>query len=63
MKDGFGFIKCAERDARMFFHFSEMMDSSKEVKIQEEVEFCVIQVRQVCLERVLLEYIHTCLLN
>ena len=24
LKDGFGFIRCAERDARMFFHFSEV---------------------------------------
>ena len=27
LKDGFGFIRCAERDARMFFHFSEVSPS------------------------------------
>ena len=26
VKEGFGFIKCVDRDARMFFHFSEMLD-------------------------------------
>lgn len=43
VKEGFGFITCADRDARMFFHFSEMIDPSKEVKTGEEVEFTVIQ--------------------
>ena len=28
LKDGFGFIRCAERDARMFFHFSEVSQKS-----------------------------------
>ena len=27
LKEGFGFIRCCDRDARMFFHFSELMDS------------------------------------
>lgn len=27
VKDGFGFIKCACREARMFFHFSEMLQA------------------------------------
>ena len=45
VKDGFGFITCAERESRMFFHFSEMMDPDMEVKVGEEVEFTVIQVR------------------
>lgn len=44
VKEGFGFIRCAEREARMFFHFSEIIDSTnKEVKAQEEVEFTVVQ--------------------
>jgi len=42
-KDGFGFIRCAERDARMFFHFSEMLDPDQEVRQSEEVEFTVVQ--------------------
>ena len=28
LKDGFGFIKCADRDTRMFFHFSELLGVS-----------------------------------
>lgn len=43
LKDGFGFITCAERDARMFFHFSEFLDPDKDIKIGEEVDFHVIQ--------------------
>ncbi|XP_033741037.1 cold shock domain-containing protein E1-like isoform X1 [Pecten maximus] len=43
LKDGYGFIHCAERDSRMFFHFSEMLSGDKEVKPQEEVEFTVTQ--------------------
>ena len=27
LRDGFGFIRCADRDARMFFHFNEVIDS------------------------------------
>ena len=44
IKDGFGFISCAERDARMFFHFSEMMNAEREIKLHDEVEFTVVQV-------------------
>ena len=44
LKDGFGFIRCADREARMFFHFSEMMEGESEPKLQEEVEFTVVQV-------------------
>lgn len=43
LKEGFGFIRCADREARMFFHFSELMEPDAEPKIQEEVEFTVIQ--------------------
>nr|XP_006811185.1 PREDICTED: cold shock domain-containing protein E1-like [Saccoglossus kowalevskii] len=42
VKEGFGFIKCVDRDARMFFHFSELLDPSHEIKISDEVEFTVI---------------------
>lgn len=41
LKDGFGFIKCAERDARMFFHFSEVLDVKRTVAVGDEVEFTV----------------------
>lgn len=27
LKEGFGFIKCADRDARVFFHFSEAIEA------------------------------------
>lgn len=43
VKDAFGFIRCAEQDTRMFFHFSEMMEPEREIKKGEEVEFTVIQ--------------------
>ena len=42
-KDGFGFIRCAERDARMFFHFSEMLNPDIEICQSDEVEFTVVQ--------------------
>ncbi len=44
VKDGFGFISCIEREARMFFHFSELIDPEWDIKPQEEVEFTVVPV-------------------
>lgn len=43
MRDGFGFIKCVDRDARMFFHFSEVLEESP-LHISDEVEFTVVPV-------------------
>ncbi|XP_064629135.1 cold shock domain-containing protein E1-like [Lineus longissimus] len=43
LKEGYGFIKCIEREGRMFFHFSEMLDPSKEPQLQDEVQFTVVQ--------------------
>ncbi len=43
MRDGFGFIKCVDRDARMFFHFSEVLEDSQ-LHISDEVEFTVVPV-------------------
>lgn len=43
MRDGFGFIKCVDRDARMFFHFSEVLEESA-LHISDEVEFTVVPV-------------------
>lgn len=43
LKDGYGFIQCAERDARMFFHYSEILDTSTKTEVQDEVEFTVMQ--------------------
>ncbi|XP_028652267.2 cold shock domain-containing protein E1 isoform X1 [Erpetoichthys calabaricus] len=41
MRDGFGFIKCVDRDARMFFHFSEILEENQ-LHISDEVEFTVV---------------------
>ena len=41
IKDGFGFIKCAERPAKMFFHFSEILDVKRSIAVGDEVEFTV----------------------
>lgn len=46
MRDGFGFIKCVDRDARMFFHFSEIMDGNQ-LHISDEVEFTVVPVSKI----------------
>lgn len=40
-KDGYGFIKCADRDARMFFHYSEVLDVKRKINVGDEVEFTV----------------------
>ncbi|KAI6653196.1 Cold shock domain-containing protein E1-like [Oopsacas minuta] len=39
VKDGYAFIRCAERKARIFFHFSEIVDSDQTVQVNSEVEF------------------------
>lgn len=43
LKDGFGFIRCVDRDARLFFHFNEVLDVDREISVGDEVEFTVIQ--------------------
>uniref|UniRef100_A0A0B7AWL7 Cold shock domain-containing protein E1 n=1 Tax=Arion vulgaris TaxID=1028688 RepID=A0A0B7AWL7_9EUPU len=43
LKDGYGFIYCADRDARMFFHFSEFMDLTYSPHLQDELQFTVDQ--------------------
>lgn len=43
LKDGFGFIRCVERETRMFFHFSEIMAPEREVQLNDEVQFTIIQ--------------------
>lgn len=47
LKDGFGFIKCAQRDTRLFFHFSELIDpdSIVDISVNACVEFTVAPVR------------------
>jgi len=44
VKEGYGFIRCAERDARVFFHFSEVISSEEDVDVNSEVEFTISQV-------------------
>lgn len=43
IKDGFGFISCVDRESRVFFHFSELVNPDWRVRMQDEVEFTVIQ--------------------
>ncbi|XP_075882693.1 cold shock domain-containing protein E1 isoform X2 [Nelusetta ayraudi] len=47
IRDGFGFIKCVDRDARMFFHFSEVLEESQ-LHISDEVEFTVVPESRRC---------------
>lgn len=44
MKDGFGFVKCADRDLRVFFHLNEVLDVDRETQVNDEVEFTIVQV-------------------
>ena len=48
VKEGFGFIRCAEREARMFFHFSEMLCTEHEPRLNDEASFTIIQVCKSC---------------
>lgn len=43
LKDGFGFIRCVERSARLFFHFTEVLDTSREICVSDEIEFTCVQ--------------------
>lgn len=43
VKDGFGFLRCVEREARLFFHFNEVLDLDREICVADEFEFTVIQ--------------------
>ncbi|XP_072396506.1 RNA-binding protein Unr isoform X3 [Diabrotica undecimpunctata] len=45
VKEGFGFLKCVEREARLFFHFNEILDVERtnEVQVNDEFEFTVVQ--------------------
>ncbi|KAJ8939113.1 hypothetical protein NQ318_005933 [Aromia moschata] len=45
IKEGFGFLRCVEREARLFFHFNEILDVDRtnEVQIGDEFEFTVAQ--------------------
>ncbi|XP_036344744.1 cold shock domain-containing protein E1-like, partial [Rhagoletis pomonella] len=43
LKEGFGFLRCVERNLRLFFHFTEVLDTSREIAVNDEVEFTVVQ--------------------
>lgn len=43
LKEGFGFIRCTDREARMFFHFSELLNADQDIHLQDELEFTVVQ--------------------
>ncbi|XP_040574751.1 RNA-binding protein Unr [Lepeophtheirus salmonis] len=41
LKNGFGFLTCVDRDAKIFFHFSECLDVNKVLAVGDECEFTV----------------------
>ncbi|XP_014206710.1 cold shock domain-containing protein E1 [Copidosoma floridanum] len=43
LKEGFGFIRCVDRESRLFFHFNEVLDVDREISVGDEVEFTVIK--------------------
>lgn len=43
LKEGFGFLRCADREPSIFFHFNEVLDVDREIAINDEVEFTVVQ--------------------
>lgn len=43
LKDGFGFLRCVEREPRLFFHFNEVLDVEREICVGDEFEFTVVQ--------------------
>eukprot|EP00794_Sanderia_malayensis_P019605 gene19605-21537_t len=43
LKEGFGFIKCRERDLSLFFHFSQLLEQGKMINNGEEMEFTIEQ--------------------
>lgn len=43
VKDGFGFLRCVEREQRLFFHFNEVLDVEREVRVGDEFEFTAAQ--------------------
>lgn len=37
LREGFGFIRCVERDQTMFFHFAEVLRLGHELSVGDEV--------------------------
>lgn len=44
LKDGYGFLRCVEREPRIYFNFNEILDVHRELAVNDEVEFTVVQV-------------------
>lgn len=44
LKDGYGFIRCWDRDARIFFHFSEFVNNTSIPRMNDVLEFAVVTV-------------------
>lgn len=45
LKDGYGFIKCADRDARMFMHYSELEGiNERDIRVGDSMQFYVVPV-------------------
>nr|WFQ96467.1 cold shock domain-containing protein E1 [Trogoderma granarium] len=43
LKEGFGFLRCVDRDQRLFFHFNEVLDVDREIQVGDEFEFTIVQ--------------------
>ncbi|XP_077302230.1 cold shock domain-containing Unr [Arctopsyche grandis] len=41
LKDGFGFIKCVERESLLFFHFAEVLSMNQTLNVGDEIEYTV----------------------
>eukprot|EP00960_Hanusia_phi_P069904 767188-Hanusia_phi.AAC.12 len=46
VKDSYGFIKCCDRDERLFFHFSEVNQRDLIPRVGDEIEFTVQEDRE-----------------
>lgn len=44
LREDFGFIKCADRDMKVSFHLSEILDVDRKTQVKDEVEFTIVQV-------------------
>ncbi|XP_013777445.1 cold shock domain-containing protein E1-like [Limulus polyphemus] len=43
LKESFGFIKCPNRESRVYFRFCELLNPDSPVQLQDEVEFTVVK--------------------
>lgn len=45
LKEAFGFITYGPRENRLYFRLGELLDQEETLKINDEVEFTVVQVK------------------